>query len=97
VPDGRLRRRLAKLEAALEADDRDPSTTQGACFHVEYTLTLPWQGWQGSAFARVRSRSLARRETSANSRFERTGAHGRERSLAFAMQKVVGSSPIIRF
>jgi hypothetical protein len=28
--------------------------------------------------------------------FERTGANGCERSLAFAMQKVVGSSPIIR-
>jgi hypothetical protein len=25
------------------------------------------------------------------------GANGRERALAFAMQKVVGSSPIIRF
>jgi hypothetical protein len=31
-----------------------------------------------------------------NERFERTVANGRERSLAFAMQKVVGSSPIIR-
>jgi hypothetical protein len=36
-------------------------------------------------------------ETSANSRFERTDANGRERSLAFAMQKVEGSSPFIRF
>ena len=36
-------------------------------------------------------------ESSANSRVERTGANGSERSLAFAMQKVVGSSPIIRF
>jgi hypothetical protein len=33
----------------------------------------------------------------ANRRFERTGANRSERSLAFAMQKVVGSSPIIRF
>jgi hypothetical protein len=29
-------------------------------------------------------------------RFERTGANGRERTRALAMQKVVGSSPIIR-
>ena len=33
----------------------------------------------------------------ANRLFERTDAHGCERSRAFAMQKVVGSSPIIRF
>jgi hypothetical protein len=32
-----------------------------------------------------------------NKRFERTDANGSERSLAFAMQKVVGSNPIIRF
>jgi hypothetical protein len=32
----------------------------------------------------------------ANKRFERTGANGRERSLALAMQKVEGSSPFIR-
>ena len=32
----------------------------------------------------------------ANSRFERTGANGSERPRALAMQKVVGSSPIIR-
>jgi hypothetical protein len=32
----------------------------------------------------------------ANSVLERTGANERERSRAFAMQKVVGSSPIIR-
>ena len=31
-----------------------------------------------------------------NSRFERTGANGRERSLALAMHKVEGSSPFIR-
>jgi hypothetical protein len=42
------------------------------------------------AFARLHG-------TSANGRFERTDANGRERSLALAMQKVVGSSPIIRF
>ena len=36
------------------------------------------------------------RRSSANSLFERTGANGRERSLAFAMQKVEGSSPFIR-
>jgi hypothetical protein len=47
-------------------------------------------------FARVRSRSLARTESPARARFDRTGANGSERSLAFAMQKVVGSSPIIR-
>jgi hypothetical protein len=35
-------------------------------------------------------------EDAANNRFERTGANGCERSRAFAMQKVVGSSPIIR-
>jgi hypothetical protein len=57
---------------------------------------VPWQEWQGSAFARVRSCSLACMETTANGRFERTGANGSERPLAFAMQKVVGSNPIIR-
>jgi hypothetical protein len=31
-----------------------------------------------------------------NKRLERTDANRSERSLAFAMQKVVGSSPIIR-
>jgi hypothetical protein len=41
--------------------------------------------------------SFARLEGSpANTRFERTGANGSERSLALATQKVVGSSPIIR-
>jgi hypothetical protein len=29
-------------------------------------------------------------------RFERTGVHGTARPLTLAMQKVVGSSPIIR-
>jgi hypothetical protein len=57
----------------------------------------PWQGWQGSAFALVRLRSPNRAETRANGRSERTDANGRERSLAFAMQKVEGSSPFIRF
>jgi hypothetical protein len=57
----------------------------------------PWQEWQGSAFARVRSRSLARTESPANSRFERTGANGRELLLSLAMQKVVGSSPSSAF
>jgi hypothetical protein len=56
----------------------------------------PWQEWQGSAFARVRSCSLTWTGNPAIGRFERTGANGCERSLAFAMQKVVGSSPIIR-
>jgi hypothetical protein len=48
----------------------------------------------------VRSGPVAfarRKGTAGNRRFDRTGANGRERSLAFAMQKVVGSSPIIRF
>jgi hypothetical protein len=35
-------------------------------------------------------------EGAANKPFERTNANGRERLLALAMQKVVGSSPIIR-
>jgi hypothetical protein len=35
-------------------------------------------------------------EIRGNERFGRTEENGRERSLAFAMQKVVGSSPIIR-
>jgi hypothetical protein len=43
------------------------------------------------------SRGFARSDKDpANKRVERTGANGRERSLALAMQKVVGSSPIIR-
>jgi hypothetical protein len=41
--------------------------------------------------------SLAPIETAANGSIDRTGANGRERPLALAMQKVVGSSPIIRF
>jgi hypothetical protein len=48
----------------------------------------------------VRSGSLAFArpiETPKNKRFERTGANRSERSLAFAMQKVEGSSPFIRF
>jgi Protein of unknown function (DUF402) len=48
----------------------------------------------------VRSGSLAfarPTEGAANRRFERTGAYGREHQRPFAMQKVVGSSPIIRF
>jgi hypothetical protein len=47
----------------------------------------------------VRSGSLAfarLRGPAADEPFERTGANGRELRLAFAMQKVVGSSPIIR-
>jgi hypothetical protein len=50
-----------------------------------------------SAFARIRSRSLAPLEVAANERFRRTHANRRERLPAFAMQKVVGSSPIMRF
>jgi hypothetical protein len=41
-------------------------------------------------------RSLAPIETAANGSIERTGANGRERPLALAMQKVEGSSPFIR-
>jgi hypothetical protein len=47
----------------------------------------------------VRSGSLAfacSDRNAAYGRFERTGANGRERSLALAMQKVEGSSPFIR-
>jgi hypothetical protein len=46
--------------------------------------------WGSLAFARLHG-------SPAKSWFERTDANGRERSLASAMQKVVGSSPIIRF
>jgi hypothetical protein len=52
--------------------------------------------WLQSAFARVRCRSLVQVETSASSRFRRAQANGREPPPAVAMQKVVGSSPIIR-
>jgi hypothetical protein len=45
----------------------------------------------------VRSGSLARAEAAANRPFERTGANRRERPPTLAMQKVVGSNPIIRF
>ena len=55
-----------------------------------------WLQWLHSAFARVRWGFLARAEAAANRPFERTGANRRERSPALAMQKVVGSSPIIR-
>ena len=44
------------------------------------------------------SRAFARpKRIAANDRFQRTGAHARERPPLFAMQEVVGSSPIIRF
>ncbi len=56
-----------------------------------------WQQWQHSAFVQVRSRSPARTETPANRQCGRTGANRHERPPALAMQKVVGSSPIIRF
>jgi hypothetical protein len=55
-----------------------------------------WLQWLHSAFARARCRSLALSEAAANRWFQRTHANGRERPPAFAMQKVVGSSPIIR-
>ena len=43
------------------------------------------------------SRGFARSDKDpANKRVERTGANGREWSLALAMQKVEGSSPFIR-
>jgi hypothetical protein len=43
------------------------------------------------------SRPFARpTEVAAGRRFERTAANGCERAPAFAMQKIVGSSPIIR-
>jgi hypothetical protein len=58
--------------------------------------TITWLQWLHSAFARVRWGSLARPVVAANRWFERTDANGCERSRAFAMQKVVGSSPIIR-
>jgi hypothetical protein len=48
-------------------------------------------------FVRVRARSVTPFEGPANEQFLRTGAHRRERSPILAMQKVVGSSPIIRF
>jgi hypothetical protein len=54
-----------------------------------------WQEWQGSAFARVRSCSLDRTRTPRTSGLServRTGAN----IARIAMQKVVGSSPIIR-
>jgi hypothetical protein len=41
--------------------------------------------------------SLTRPEAAANRRFRRTQANRRERLRTLAMQKVVGSSPIIRF
>jgi hypothetical protein len=47
----------------------------------------------------VRSRSLAgerRSRNPLNEAVQRTTANGRERLLTVAMQKVVGSSPIIR-
>jgi hypothetical protein len=55
-----------------------------------------WLQWLQSAFVRVRCGSLALVELAANKTFQRTGANGRERPPALAMQKVVGSSPIIR-
>jgi hypothetical protein len=70
--------------------------SRGEARRVRTPCLIPWQEWQGSAFARVRSCSLVCMEPSANRRFERTGANRRERSLAFAMQKVEGSSPFIR-
>jgi hypothetical protein len=48
-----------------------------------------WLQWLHSAFVRVRCRSLAGPEASANTRFRRTRANGREHPPAFAMQKVI--------
>jgi hypothetical protein len=56
-----------------------------------------WQQWLHSAFARVRWRSLDFAEAPARRAFERAGANGCERFPGFAMQKVEGSSPFIRF
>ena len=53
-----------------------------------------WQGWQGSAFVRVRStvRSMIRFRSTMRS--ERTWANGRERSLHIDKLGVTGSSPV---
>jgi hypothetical protein len=56
-----------------------------------------WLEWLHSAFARLRFRSLAPLEVAANKKFQRTRANRRERPPAFAMQKIEGSSPFIRF
>jgi hypothetical protein len=60
-----------------------------------------WESWSVARMARfsVRSGSLAFArgdEKAATCALQRTGTNASERSLAFAMQKVVGSSPIIR-
>jgi hypothetical protein len=90
----RLRKRATSVYEAISSEGPNPEASRAAASTVRHPI--PWQEWQGWALAWVRVRSLAPTETAANLRFERTGANGRERSLAFAMQKVVGSSPIIR-
>ena len=60
-------------------------------------MSHPWTGVARMARLGVRSGSVvfARWDDDpANKRFERTDSNGRERSPAFAMQKVVGSSPV---
>jgi hypothetical protein len=75
--------RLAAVDEAAEAGSRDVTESRGKNGKVRRSL----------GFGCVRSSD---RKSPQNSEFERTGANGRERSLAFAMQKVEGSSPFIR-
>jgi hypothetical protein len=87
---GRSRSTLTAGSLARSARPREPGTD----------VLGPGPGVARMARFGVRSGSVAfarSKKIPANSPFERTGANGSERSLALAMQKVVGSSPIIRF
>jgi hypothetical protein len=57
------------------------------------SVAEPWQQWQHSAFAQVRSRSGAVSGIPANRRFQRTGANGCERSRRLCKPEVAGSIP----
>jgi hypothetical protein len=62
-----------------------------------YVAALTMAAMAALGVRSARWRSLAGDELAADRHFHRMGANGRERSPALAMQKVVGSSPIIRF
>jgi hypothetical protein len=83
------------VQSALDVGFASPhphgsqSRQRGVPARVARRLT-PWHGWQGSSFARVRTGSLVWTEALQTTALS-------ERPLAFAMQKVEGSSPFIRF
>src|SRR5206468_5874686 len=88
--------RIAVAHTASPASRRRRRGAGGRDLSLRSWQKEQWQQWQHSAFVQVRSRSPARTETPAHTESARTDANRHERPLTLAMQKVVGSSPIIR-